>query len=74
MTEVERLQQEIDILKQAKVAYEETDHRFTTVFELSRLGNKIIDQDLTILQVNQSLVTMLGYEHKEDIIGTRIFD
>jgi PAS domain S-box-containing protein len=74
MTEVERLQQEIDFLKQEKVAYEETNHRFTAVFELSRLGNKIIDQDLTILQVNQSLVTMLGYENKEDIIGTRIFD
>jgi PAS domain S-box-containing protein len=74
MTEIERLQQEIDFLKQEKVAYEETQHRFTTVFELSRLGNKIIDQDLTILQVNQSLVTMLGYENKDDIIGTRIFN
>jgi PAS domain S-box-containing protein len=74
MTEVERLQQEIDFLKQEKVAYEEVQHRFTTVFELSRLGNKIIDEELKILQVNQSLVTMLGYEHKDDIIGTRIFD
>jgi PAS domain S-box-containing protein len=74
MTDVERLQEEIDLLKREKVAYEETQNRFTTVFENSRLGNKIIDSDLKILQVNQSLVTLLGYEHKEDIIGTRIFD
>jgi PAS domain S-box-containing protein len=74
MTEIERLQQENDALKKDKIVYEEIQHRFETVFELSRLGNKIIDPDLTILQVNQSLVTMLGYESKEDIIGTRIFD
>lgn len=74
MTEIERLQQENDLLKKDKVAYEEIQHRFETVFELSRLGNKIIDPELNILQVNQSLVTMLGYERKEDIVGTRIFD
>jgi PAS domain S-box-containing protein len=74
MTDVERLQQEIDFLKREKVIYKEIQHRFETVFERSRLGNKIIDQDLKILQVNQSLVTMLGYVNKEDIIGTRIFD
>ncbi|MBD1362624.1 PAS domain S-box protein [Mucilaginibacter sp. ZT4R22] len=69
-----RLQQENDALKQDKIVYEEIQHRFETVFELSRLGNKIIDPDLTILQVNQSLVTMLGYDKKEDLIATRIFD
>jgi PAS domain S-box-containing protein len=74
MTEVERLQQEIDILKNEKSVYHETQNRFSTIFELSRLGNKIIDQDLKILQVNQSLVTLLGYENKEELIGTKIFD
>jgi PAS domain S-box-containing protein len=74
MTELERLQQEIDDLRKEKVIYEEVQHRFETVFERSRLGNKIIDHELKILQVNQSLVTMLGYENKADIIGTRIFD
>jgi PAS domain S-box-containing protein len=74
MGEVERLQQEIEILKKDKEIYEEINNRFTTVFELSRLGNKIIDEDLMILQVNQALVNLLGYEHKEDIIGTKIFD
>jgi PAS domain S-box-containing protein len=74
MATMEELQQEIDLLKREREIYEETYQRYTTVFELSRLGNKIIDPDLKILQANQSLVTMLGYEKKEDIIGTRIFD
>jgi len=48
--------------------------RFRTVFESSRLGNKIIDSDLNILQVNPSLVKLLGFKKKEQVIGTRIFD
>jgi len=48
--------------------------RFRTVFESSRLGNKIIDSYLNILQVNPSLVKLLGFENKEQVIGTKIFD
>jgi len=53
-----------------------TDHpeRFRTIFEYSRLANKVISSDLKILQVNMALVKLLGYEKKEDIIGTRILD
>lgn len=74
MTDLEILQHEVDILKMEKKAYQESHDRFSKVFERSRLGNKIIDQDLRILQVNQSLVTLLGYDDKDEIIGTRIFD
>jgi PAS domain S-box-containing protein len=52
----------------------ESRGRFKTVFESSNLGNKIISSDLKILQVNPALVTLLGYDSKEDIIGTRILD
>lgn len=53
-----------------------TDHseRFRTIFEYSRLANKIISSDLKILQVNPALVKLLGYDLKEDIIGTHILD
>lgn len=65
------------LLKQGSVdhqAYNESQMRFHTVFESSRLGNKIISEDLKILEVNQAMVSLLGYKHKKDIIGTTIFD
>ncbi|MGZ3750630.1 MAG: ATP-binding protein [Mucilaginibacter sp.] len=52
----------------------ENSEIFRTIFDQSRLPNKIISSDLKILQVNMALVKMLGYEKKEDIIGTRILD
>jgi PAS domain S-box-containing protein len=48
--------------------------RFETVFENSLLGNKIISSELNILQVNPALVALLGYETKDEIIGTKILD
>lgn len=54
--------------------YRESQIRFRTIFETSRLGNQIISSDLKILQVNSAMVTLLGYDTKEDIIGTRILD
>jgi len=48
--------------------------RFETVFENSPLGNKIISSDLKIKQVNPALVHLLGYDHKEELIGTKILD
>jgi PAS domain S-box-containing protein len=54
--------------------YNERDSRFETVFESSSLGNKIISADLKITQVNPALVALLGYDTKEDIIGTYIID
>ncbi len=52
--------------------YQESQVRFRTVFETSRLGNKIINSDLEILQVNPALVALLGYDSKEEIVGTKI--
>jgi PAS domain S-box-containing protein len=74
MTETELLRQEIATLKFERNLHLEVNERFTTIFERSRLGNKIIDEDLSILQVNQSLVNMLGYDNKAEIIGTKILD
>jgi PAS domain S-box-containing protein len=82
--EIQYLKEEIEHLKadkkslgfdnQQQTAYQQTQVRFRTVFENSRLGNKIITSDLKILQVNRALVAMLGYDRKEDIIGTFIMD
>jgi PAS domain S-box-containing protein len=82
--EIQDLKEEIEHLKadkkslgfdnQQQTAYQQTQVRFRTVFENSRLGNKIITPDLKILQVNSALVAMLGYDRKEDIIGTFIMD
>jgi PAS domain S-box-containing protein len=57
-----------------RAAYEESQIRFRTIFETSQLGNKIISSDLEILQVNAAMAAMLGYDKKEDIIGSRILD
>jgi PAS domain S-box-containing protein len=54
--------------------YHESQIRFRTIFETSRLGNKVISSDLKILQVNPAMVALLGYDKKEDIIGSRILD
>jgi PAS domain S-box-containing protein len=54
--------------------YNESQTRFETIFESSSLGNKIITSDLKIQQVNPAMVALLGYERKEEIIGTRILD
>jgi len=57
-----------------QLAYQESQMRFRTIFEFSRLGNKVISSDLKIIQINPAMVTLLGYERKEEIIGTRILD
>jgi PAS domain S-box-containing protein len=74
MTDLERLEAEVLRLTNENQALQEGHDRFNTVFERSRLGNKIIDSNLCILQLNAALVTLLGYDSKEDIIGTKIFD
>lgn len=63
-----------DNSSQELLKYQDSQTRFRTVFEYSRLGNKIISKDLIIRQVNPALVTLLGYRAKEELIGTRILD
>ncbi|GAB3824102.1 PAS domain-containing sensor histidine kinase [Hymenobacter jeollabukensis] len=54
--------------------YAQSQARFRTVFENAPLGQKIITPDLTIRQVNQAVVNMLGYEQPEELIGRRILE
>jgi two-component system sensor histidine kinase VicK len=54
-------------------AYQESQHRFRTIFEQSTFGNKIISSDLGITEVNKALEEMLGYS-KEQLVGTKILD
>ena len=51
--------------------FEDSQSRFEAIFNQSMLGNKIINPDLKINQVNEALVQMLGYT-AEELIGTRI--
>jgi len=73
LAEVEQLKRAVAIQEHSQ-QYLDSQTRFKTIFEASRLGNKIISSDLKILQVNESLVALLGYESKKDIIGTHILD
>jgi two-component system sensor histidine kinase VicK len=54
--------------------YEQSQVRFRTVFEHSPLGNKIIDSELTIKQVNPAVVAMLGFARADELVGRKIID
>jgi two-component system sensor histidine kinase VicK len=54
--------------------HEQAQTRFRTVFEHSPLGQKIIDSDLTIRQVNPAVVAMLGFTHTAELVGRKILD
>lgn len=58
----------------ARAAYTQSQVRFRTVFENSPLGQKIITPDLTIRQVSQAVVDMLGYARPEELIGRKIIE
>jgi PAS domain S-box-containing protein len=64
----------VRISHQEQADYQESQVRFRTIFETSKLGNKVISSDLKIQQVNTAMVELLGYDKKEDILGTRILD
>jgi two-component system sensor histidine kinase VicK len=48
--------------------------RFRTVFENAPFGQKIITPDLTIRQVNQAVVDMLGCADEADLVGHKIIE
>jgi two-component system sensor histidine kinase VicK len=54
--------------------YEQSQVRFRTVFDHSPLGNKIIDSDLVIRQVNPAVLVMLGFERAEELVGRQIIE
>lgn len=64
-----RIQQQLTVERR----YEESQYRFQTIFYQSKLGNEIIAPDLTIIQVNDVLLAMLGYTEQE-IVGTKVVD
>jgi PAS domain S-box-containing protein len=76
MDTIETLSQEIIALNLEiqRLNSRDSAERFHTIFEYSRLANKVISSDLKILQVNNALVKLLGYASKADIIGSRILD
>jgi len=45
--------------------FKNSQTRFKTIFDDSFLGNKIINNKLEILKVNNALVQLLGYSEKE---------
>lgn len=61
-----------ETLRVERAGFQDGQQRFRTVFECSPIGNKIIDKDLKILQANMAMVKLLGYTHKDEIIGTEI--
>jgi two-component system sensor histidine kinase VicK len=68
-TAMEKLQASLVV----EQTYQQSQQRFQTIFEQSKLGSKIIASDLRILQVNPALAAMLGYS-KDELEGTRIID
>ena len=76
MEKIATLKKENEALKLENQRLKTTDQneRFRTIFEYSRLANKVISSDLRILQVNPAMVELLGHDHKHDIIGTQILD
>ena len=67
-------QNEVPAPEPALDRYEQSQARFRTVFENAPLGQKIIAPDLTIRQVNQAVVDMLGRKSPDELIGHRILE
>ncbi|MDT3402236.1 PAS domain-containing sensor histidine kinase [Mucilaginibacter terrae] len=63
-----------DIREAAVEQVRQSNIRYQTIFENSLLGNKIISSDLKILQVNNTLVSMLGCKTKDELIGHHILE
>lgn len=74
MDRIKQLEEEIAELKRARAEAKLHTDRFRAIFEHSRLGNKIINKDLEIIQANKALVDLLGFDDKADIIGRRILE
>ena len=64
-------QEKRDQLRIMEERYLESQSRFKAIFNQSKLGKKIINPDLKILQINPALLRLLGYSEPE-MVGTRI--
>ncbi|MEJ6979080.1 PAS domain-containing sensor histidine kinase [Pedobacter sp. P351] len=72
--QIEKLREENRKLNSELSDKKNRENRFKTIFETSKLGNKIISSELVILEVNPALVKLLGYDDEQDVIGTKILD
>jgi two-component system sensor histidine kinase VicK len=80
--EIDALRTELDWLRTERIdkathqaladRYAESQVRFRTVFENSPFGQKIIDSDLVIRQVNPAVLAMLGCARPDEVVGHRI--
>lgn len=66
---VQKMSEQLAVEEQLK----ESQERFKTVFEHSKVGHKIINTDLKMVEINQALADMLGYT-KEEVTNTIILD
>jgi two-component system sensor histidine kinase VicK len=81
-TELKAVQAELEWLRTERIdkathqaladRYAESQVRFHTVFENSPFGQKIIDSDLVIRQVNPAVLAMLGSARPDEVVGHRI--
>ncbi len=65
------------LIEQHKVLEERhnrSQRRFKTIFEESQLGNKILTQDLSIIEVNEAFINLLGYDNAQDIINRKVIE
>jgi two-component system CheB/CheR fusion protein len=58
---------------ETKERYDDCNNRFESIFTLTSTASKIIDQDLTIIRVNEALCDLMGYS-AEELEGTKIMD
>ena len=63
-----------DILEAASEQVRQGQLRYRTIFENSLLSNKIVNSELQILQVNDALVKLLGFDSKDDLMGHHILE
>ena len=64
----------IEKIRALEEKHTQSQVRFKTIFEESQLGNKILGPDLSILEVNEAFIALLGYSDKNDIINRKVIE
>jgi PAS domain S-box-containing protein len=59
----------VDILDKR---YQDSENSFKSIFEKSPTGNLILSKDLVVLQANNALIAMLGFDSENDVANTNI--
>ena len=72
--EISSLKELVERNKVLEEKHAQSQIRFKTIFEQSKLGNKILDHDLNILEVNDSFIALLGYSDKQDLLNRKIIE